>query len=351
MEYIAFDVHKRYTYAVVEDGQGRVKREGKIPHEPGALAAFLAGCEPGSPVAVETVGNWYWIVDEIEKAGLSPRLVHAAKAKLMLGAVNKTDKLDARGLNKLQRAGTLPTVWIPSGDLRDKRELTRTRMLLVRQRTQLKQRIQATLAKYGLGIPEVQDVFGVRGRKLLRERMEQLPPETRAMAALLLEQVEALDARIAQVEARMKEVLAPTPEVELLQSLPGVGFILATVISLEVGDVRRFPSPEHLASYAGTVPRVQQGGGKVRHGKTREDVNRYLKWAYAEAANVIARHAQKNPYRHVSRLYLRIRERKGHQKAVGAVSRHLAEATWWVLVTQQPYQEPTYRSRGGAMGA
>ena len=351
MEYIAFDCHKKYTYAVVEDEKGRVHWEGRIAHERGALAAFLLeACYPGSPVAVETVGNWYWIVEEIEQAGCLPRLVHAAKAKLMLGMINKTDKLDARGLNRLQRAGTLPTVWIPPGELRDKRELTRARMALVRQRTQLKQRIQATLAKYNLVITEVSDPFGVRGRKLIIEKILELPPETRAVTRMLLEQVGILDQRIAELEKRMKEVLAPSREVELLMTLPGVGFILATVIALEVGDVRRFPGPEHLASYVGMVPRVQQSGGKVRYGKTREDVNRYLKWAYGEAANVIARNHQNYALRHVGRLYARIRERKGHQKAVGAVGRHLAEATWWVLGTGEPYQEPAICRLGRVMG-
>ena len=352
MEYIAFDCHKRYTYAVVEDEKGRVHWEGKIVHERGALAAFLKEeCHPGSPVAVETVGNWYWIVEEIEQAGFVPRLVHAAKAKLMLGMTNKTDKLDARGLNTLQRAGTLPTVWIPPGDLRDKRELTRARMALVRQRTQLKQRIHATLAKYNLVIPEVSDPFGVKGRKLLKEKIAELPPETRAVTKMLLEQVEILDQRIAELERRMEEVLAPSREVELLMTLPGVGFILATVIALEVGDVRRFPAPEHLASYAGMVPRVQQSGGKVRYGKTREDVNRYLKWAYSEAANVIARYHPKYAFRHVGQLYARIRERKGHQKAIGAVGRHLAEATWWVLHTGRPYYDPAICRLRRVMGA
>jgi len=145
----------------------------------------------------------------------------------------------------------------------------------------------------------------------------------------------------------MEEVLAPSREAELLMTLPGLGFILATVIALEVGDVRRFPGPEHLASYAGMVPRVQQSGGKVRYGKTREDVNRYLKWAYSEAANVIARYA----FRHVGQLYARIRERKDHQKAIGAVGRHLAEATWWVLHTRRPYQDLAICRLGRVMGA
>jgi len=152
VEYIAFDCHKRYTWAVVEDEQGEILEEERIEHVPGAVREFLAGHAPGTPVAVETVGNWYWIVDEIERAGCRPRLVHAGKAKLMLGAVNKTDKLDARGLNKLQRAGTLPEVWIPPRELRDKRELPRVRMVLVRERTRLKQRIHATLAKYGIRV-------------------------------------------------------------------------------------------------------------------------------------------------------------------------------------------------------
>jgi transposase len=138
MEYIALDAHKHYTLASVARPDGQLVREQRLAHERGTFQRFLARCEPGSPVALETVGNWYWIVDEIEGAGCLPKLVHARKAKLMMGQINKTDKLDARGLNTLQRTGTLPTVWIPPGALRDQRELPRTRMALVRQRTQLK---------------------------------------------------------------------------------------------------------------------------------------------------------------------------------------------------------------------
>jgi transposase len=97
----------------------------------------------------------------------------------MMGQTNKTDRLDARGLNVLQRNGTLPTVWIPPGELRDQRELVRARMMLVRRRSQLKNRIHATLAKYALSDVGVTDLFGVRGRALLRERLALLPPAHR----------------------------------------------------------------------------------------------------------------------------------------------------------------------------
>src|SRR5262245_57914664 len=93
MQYVAFDAHKHYTLASVEREDGRLIRERQIPHERAALQAFLQGCDPGSSAAVKTTDNWYWIVDEIEGAGRIPRLVHARKAKLMMGMINKTDKL------------------------------------------------------------------------------------------------------------------------------------------------------------------------------------------------------------------------------------------------------------------
>jgi transposase len=122
--------------------------------------------------------------------------------------------------------------------------------------------------------------------------------------------------------------------------MPGVGFILAVVILLEAGEVSRFPDASRLASYSGTTPRVHASGGKVRYGQVRSDVNRYLKWAFVEAANVVGLNHRRFPSRHVSRLYLRVRQRKGHQKAVGAVARHLAEATYWILKKEEPYREP-----------
>src|SRR5438552_1418758 len=226
MQYIAFDAHKHYTLASVARPDGQVIREQRIEHERGALQEFLARCEPGSPVAVETIGNWYWIVDEIEAAICIPRLVHARKAKLMMGEINKTDRLDVRGLNRLQRNGTLPTVWIPPGALRDQRDLPRTRMVLVRQRTQLKNRLHATLAKYALHDFEVSDVFGVRGRALLRERFDRLPPHTAYASQHLLEQVESLDRQVRAFEQRIQAVLKPTPAIQLLRTLPGVGLTL-----------------------------------------------------------------------------------------------------------------------------
>lgn len=340
MQYTAFDVHKHYTWARVEQADGRVVREKRILHEPGAFRRFLTGVEPGSSIAMETVGNWYWIADEIEAAGCQPQLVHAYRAKLMAGRVNKSDRLDAQGLVQLQRAGTLPTVWIPPRDIRDMRELPRTRMVLVAQRTRLKNRIHATFSKYGILLPEVSDLFGKRGRAELRARLGSLPPHTEFVTARLLAQIEQLTQEIGAVEQRMADLFEVDEAIRLLMTLPGVGFILASVLRTEIGDISRFDRGEHLASYAGTVPRIHASGSHRYYGPLRADVNQYLKWALVEAANGAARQRRTHPRRHTSRLYERVATRKGHKTAIGAVARHLAEATYWMLTKGEPYRDP-----------
>lgn len=343
MQYIAFDAHKRYTLASVEHLSGGVVGEARVVHERGAIQQFLSQCDSGSPVAVETVGNWYWIVDEIESAGMTPHLVHARKAKLMMGMLNKTDRLDARGLNRLQRNGTLPTVWIPPAELRDQRDLPRTRMVLSQHRVRLKNRIHATLAKYALTPSTGTDLFTRAGRDILAEIVEQLPIHTRFTTNTLLTQLDLVEEQIRAFETRMQQVFAESPALRRLTSLPGVGKILGLVILLEVGDARRFPTAAHLASYAGTTPRVHATGGKTRLGHVRSDVNHYLKWAFVEAANVICLNRRHWPGRHVARLYDRVHCHKGHQKAIGAVARHLAEATYWILTKEEPYRAPQRR--------
>jgi transposase len=340
-EYIAFDSHKRYTWVEHEQvATGRVKHY-RLPHEPGAIGKALAGCEPGTVVAIEATANWYWIIEEIERAKLIPRLVHPRKAKLMMGQINKTDRLDAHGLNRLQRNGTLPTVWVPPERLRELRELTRTRVVLVAQRTRWKNRITATLAKWGLPPSEYSDPYGKKAREELEARLATLPEQTGWVTRQMLRQLDALDEQIRQFEKRLAELVEVTVEMQRLKTLPGIGNILAATVSLEIGEVSRFASAERLASYAGTTPRVHASGDRVRYGRTRPDVNRYLKWAFAEAANSVAVNHRRCPERHVSHLYRRLRQRKGHAKAVGAVARHLAEATFHVLSRQQEYRDPT----------
>ena len=106
-------------------------------------------------------------------------------------------------------------------------------------------------------------------------------------------------------------------------------------------DDTRKGGPQGGVSRRGFLTAVGAGGDRARYGRTRPDVNRYLKWAFAEAANSVAVNHIRCPERHVSCFYRHLRERKGHSRAVGAVARHLAEATFHVLSRQQNYRDPT----------
>jgi transposase len=343
-EYIAFDSHKHYTLMERENIKTSKARQRRIEHRPGAVRAALRTAEPGTPVAVESIGSWYWIINEIEQAGLEPRLVHPRKAKVMMGCINKTDKLDVHGLNRLQRNGTLPTVWIPPRDVRDLREMTRTRMTLTQQRTRFKNRILATLTKHAFTLQGYSDAFGKKARVVLEKCVDQLPPHARDMTWLLLEQVDHTHKQIATIEGQLKDLVPVTDAMKWLMTLPGVAIVLAAVIAFEVGDITRFPDAQHLASYAGVVPRVHSSGGKTRYGRTRPDVNRYLKWAFCEAANSVKLNHTRCPKRHVSQLYARVKRRRDSSRAVGAVARHLAEAAFHVLSKGEPYCERGYKA-------
>ena len=111
-----------------------------------------------------------------------------------------------------------------------------------------------------------------------------------------------------------------------------------------------FPARSTWPPTRGTTPRVHASGGRVRYGRLRSDVNRYLKWAFVEAANSVAVNYPRYSQRHGSRLYARLRERKGHHKTIGAVARHLAEAAFHVLHGQQPHRDPAVEAGSATEG-
>jgi transposase len=193
--------------------------------------------------------------------------------------------------------------------------------------------------RYGLHTDAVSDLFGIKGREYLASLLAEFPPETARVVQIQLDALDELAAHIEAIEQRIHAEIAPSPEVQLLRTVPGIGEILAPLIWLEIGEVHRFRRAENLASYAGLVPRVFSSGGHTHLGSISHFVNQYLKWAFVEGANCAVRvkgHAQS----HVGILYRRLLAKRGHGRAIVAVARHLAEASYWILRKQEPYRAP-----------
>ena len=159
------------------------------------------------------------------------------------------------------------------------------------------------------------------------------------MIRVQLTSLDQLEVQIEEIEERIAVALKPSPEVKLLRTIPGVGEILAPLVWLEIGEVERFPRAENLASYAGLVPRIIASGGRIRHGGTCRNVNHYLKWGFVEAATCAVR-LKASRGTHIERLYQRLAPGKGHGRAIVAVARHLAEASYWMLRKREPYRQP-----------
>ncbi len=333
------DAHKRYSVFVRLHEDGKTEPPLRVEHEREEFRAYLNSLGEASDIAIESTGHWYWLVDEMEKAGHQVHLTQPNVAKKMMGKTNKTDALDAKGLAILLRNGTLPEVWIPPRELRDQRELLRTRMALRDHRTMLKHRIHSALQRYGVFSPGISDLFGTKGREFLEESLRMLPHHTAAMVREQLKVFDELGAHVEAIEKKIRQVISPSPVVRRLQTAPGIGEILGPVIALEIGDISRFRRAEQLASYCGLVPRVFSSGGKTHLGGTSRFVNLYLKWAFVEAA-VCAAHLRGPLYRHIRDLYARLKPSKGHGRAAVAIARHLAEAAFWMLTKQENYKPP-----------
>ncbi|HUQ91950.1 MAG TPA: IS110 family transposase [Bryobacteraceae bacterium] len=340
-KYIGCDMHKKFSVFVAMDETGRYEPAVKISNDTLELRAYLDTLPKQAPIALEASGGWYWFVDELEAAGLDVRLVNPLEAKKRMPGRKKTDQADAAGLAMLLRNGTLPEVWIPPAQLRDLRGLLRARLSLRRHTTILKNRIHGAIRRYGQYEPgEPSNLFCGKGRVQLSTYVGALPQETRLATRHEWQLVDEVEGHIQELEARIRLGIGQLGWVRLLKTLPGVGEILGATIFLEVGEVARFPTSEHLASYAGLTPVVHASGGRIQLGRTSPVANHYLRWAFVEAANCVVMQRKRYLNSHVIKLYDRLRAAKNHGKAAVAVGRHLAEASWWMLHKKQTYREP-----------
>jgi len=149
-QFIGCDAHKKFSVFGAVNEKGYAGGALRVAHDRQLYREFLTRLPAHSAIAVEASISYSWVVDEMERLGHRPKLCNPLEAKRRLGLTNKTDKLGARGLAILLRNGTLREVWIPPSELRDQRELLRLRIFLVRMRTRVKNRINATSGRHNI---------------------------------------------------------------------------------------------------------------------------------------------------------------------------------------------------------
>ncbi len=280
-QYIGVDLHKAFFQVCAVDASGSRLTEGRYDTSAAGITSWLAGCAADAVVAVEASGPTWWFVDQVAARVQRVVVVDAGKTRLKAGHAAKTDRLDARRLADALRRDSVVTVWTPPAALRDLRELSRYRISLVRTATTVRQRLRALLLRHGVSV-RAADLASPKGRALVESvTLPGWADEGRRGLLALLTDVQT---RLGPIEAAVAAVATTDPIVGALQTIPGIGPVLGVTVRAEIGDIVRFPTPAHLVSYAGLVPRVSGSGGRLHYGAITKRGSAWLRWALVEAA-------------------------------------------------------------------
>jgi transposase len=325
-------------------------------------------------VGMESTGVYWKPVYFLLEDALDCQLVNPAHVKKVPG--RKSDVSDAAWLAQLVECGLVRPSFVPPSPVRELRNLTRYRTVLIQERTREIQRLQAMLEDAGIKLSCVaSDIMGVSGRAMLEALIadehdpqvlaelartklrRKIPALTEALTGrftghhallcrLMLDRIDAINATIARLDAEIDTAMAPFRDtIARLVTIPGVGVRIAEVIIAETGgDMTRFATPEDLCSWAGMCPGNNESAGKHFSGRTRRG-DRWLRGALGEAAASAAR--TKNTY--LAARYRRIARTRGNKRALVAVGHTILASAWQLMTHDMDYVDlgPAHFTRLG----
>lgn len=322
--YAAIDLHSTNSVLGVLDRAGEPVFQRRYRNELAPLLAALAPYHSElSGVVVESTYNWYWLVDGLMDHGYRVHLANTAAIPQYAGLKHGDDVTDALHLAELLRLGLLPEGFIFPRALRAVRDLMRRRMLLVHQAVQLMLSIQSTYSRL-TGQRWSADAI----RHLQAASLQQAFPDpyTRYGVLLQYKHWRALQEDIQHIEHGAQQALIDPALRQRLCSVPGIGPILSLTIQLETGPIERFASVGDYASYCRMVESKRLSNGKRKGQGNRKCGNRYLCWAYMEAAHHAKRHCES-----IRRWHQRKHARKHPVVAIKAVAHKLSRACYHIM--------------------
>jgi len=291
------------------------------------LKEVLEFLEPLKPqlqsMAVESTFNWYWLVDGLRAQGYGIDLANPAKIEQYNGIKHANDRDDAFHLAELQRLNILPKAHVYDPQLRPVRDLLRRRTNLVHQRTALLLSFKSLYARttgQRLDLSDVKKMEPKEAPKLYSHPANQL------IARVQAEHIQALDKSVSRIEKAVLSCAREIPMYEKLVTIPGIGRILGMTITMEVGDIKRFKSDGHFASYCRMVDAKRLSNGKCKADNNQKCGNEYLAWAFVEAANFSRRYDE-----YCRRWYDRKAAKTSNVIATKALGCKLSKAAWHVM--------------------
>jgi transposase len=329
--YAGGDLHTKTLYLHILDDQGKTRFEANLPANP---LAFLDAVKPyrdGLVVGVECMFCWYWLADLCQDEQIPFVLGHALYMKAIHGGKTKNDRIDGGKIAKLLRGGTFPLAYVYPRALRETRDLLRRRIHFVRRRGELLAHIRNTNSQYNLPAFE-KNLRSTGNRDAIAERF---PFESvRLGIAADLTLIDHYDQQIKELESYLIRTAKIDDPVtfQLLQSVPGIGNILALVLLYEIHDIARFPEVGNFLSYSRLVRCEHESAGKKKRGGGQKIGNAHLKWAFGEIACMMIRHHEP-----VKQWMQRQQKKAGKAKAMAVLQAKIGRAIYHMCRKKQPF--------------
>lgn len=330
MRFCGIDLHSNNSFIVITDEQDRVEYSKRLANNlPVILEAISAYRDELSGIAIESTFNWYWLVDGLQEQGYRVHLVNTTAVKQYEGLKHRGDESDAKHLAHLLRLGLLPEGHIMPAPKRALRDLARKRMSLVQQRSMQILSIESAMQRYTGSRPNSNAI-----KRLTTDDLASLPLQASEILGLQsnLAIMQALQSQIDRIEQELADYCRNQPGYRLLKSTAGIGDVLATVILLETGEIERFACVGNYVSYCRCVNSAHLSNGKKKGSGNTKNGNRYLAWAYVEAANFAVRYCEQ-----AKRFYQRKKAQRNNVVAIKAVAHKLARACYHMLKTGEAF--------------
>ena len=324
----AVDLHGNNGFYGIMDQTGKRIFKQRIPN---SLPPVLRALEPyrdqlDNGVIVESTYNWYWLVDGLQANGYRARLANPAAMQQYDGLKNADDETDTFFLTELSRLGILPEGYIYPKEERPVRDLLRRRLMLVHQKTAHVLSFQNLIAR-----ERGEQISSNQIQKLLPTEVSRFFDDKRLilMGQTNIEMIRFLTKQIHTIENAVLPEVRLKPEYEKLLTVPGIGKILALTIMLETGDINRFKKVGNYSSYSRCVKSLRTSNKKKKGENNRKNGNRYLNWAYIEAANFIRRYCPEAKAWHQRKL-----RRSKQVVATKALASKICKACYFIMKDQ-----------------
>lgn len=324
------DVHMKQTVFHVVDESGQMQERGQVMTQIAELqSVVMRHLKFGEvKIAVESSTPAFWVRDVLVSAGATVEVTNPYKLRLIAESRRKTDANDAMILAELLRCNGLPTaVYVPETEIRELREQLGLRRHLIRMRTQIICAVKASFRKHG--IPYTSRAFHTEAS--WEDHMDKTPA-----SGVLKPLYQQIESERLKIEATLAKQWKATPQIQLLQTVPGVGPIVSYTIMAAVGDIHRFASADKVASYAGLVPSERSSGESIVRGGITHQGRSELCGAMVQAAWAVL-HTRREEADGLKRLFYKIMFKRGSQVAIVAVARKLLTIAYHVLKEEKAF--------------